>query len=272
MMQPKIFIAATVSCVSALTSAALATDLPVVDARPEFQKQATHNPDWIENQCLKPKKNNIWCRRNAAYHVADFFFLGDYRRSMHYLEVFDNLWADNYYYVKVDPCPYIDFTTKITKPGINYIFGSAQARYAIELAQKKPDAKKSGLRAFLCSLVSYGFDMRMNLTEYRFNRNNFKEFIRKYYGDDVSMDPDLFLNEIQEPAQIAQRKIVGNHRWGVDWKRDTSLHVKLAELYKNAKRHCGDVGLSSKYCEFLGQMANMEREVAASLAKDGEIE
>lgn len=256
----------------AIVPVAMAADRPVAEAKPEFQKQRDHSTQWLDNECLAKRKNDIWCRRNAAYHATDFFFLGDYKKSLHYISVFDKLWAENYYYISYDPCPYIDFKTKITKPETNYIFGSAQARFVIDLARNSPGARESGLRAFLCSLVSHGYDMQMNLTDYRFTRDNFKEFVTKYYPNDQRMDPDLFLSEIQEPAQVAYSNVVGNHWWGKNWKEDTRLHVKLSELYKNAANHCKTMNLSQNYCIFLDQMAVLEKSVSANLTENGEIE
>lgn len=223
---------------------------------------------WLETECLNPVNGNKSCRNGAALRVSKFYFKKEYVRSRNYLGYFWLLHKDNYGEAN---CPKHITTTSYTPEDIGYFFGYWQARYALDVAQNI-DTKESGVKAFLCSLLDIGYKHRQNMSDFRFNRANFRLFIQEKFPNEPDMDPDTFLSEIQEPTQAVYNKVAGDFVWGKDWRKDTAVHVKLSELYKNSGKHCEKIGLSSIYCNFMNDLSAQEARIAKDLAKDGHIE
>ncbi|MCI1003124.1 hypothetical protein HWD97_24050 [Ochrobactrum sp. C6C9] len=187
--------------------------LPAADSKKPLLQLKQSPDNWLETECMPSLNLGEQCRQGAARRVATSFFKNDYKKSRFYLDAFYRLYKANYDYAE-DPCPLGHYQTKLGPQDVYYQFGYWQSKYALDIAQDTPNRTGTGLRAFLCSIIGDGFSSKRNLTEYRFTRDNFRKFVKENYRGRKDMDPEVFISEVQEPAQAMYDNITSGIVWG----------------------------------------------------------
>lgn len=224
-----------------------------------------YNENQVIADCVKGAIGDEYCRPSMAMWAMAYLSQKNYKKARYFLE----------YFYKFDermfgggPCN----LTRINLKGNEYLFSYHAALFAVDVAEGKPHAKKSGLRAFLCDAHDISRGLHRNATAYKLNRNNFVSFVKKHYGAGSEYNAALYWDDVATNVSRTYDSLRKSTLWGKNYRKDTEDSVKLTQLYVNAAERCRGLGLSEVFCSFEDQWAAYRRKISSRQALDGGLE
>ncbi|WP_406872289.1 hypothetical protein WHT83_20920 [Aminobacter sp. P9b] len=139
--------------------------------------------------------------------------------------------------------------------------------FYIDEVENKSEAKKSGLKAFLCQSVT---DAKINVSKSPLDSHNFSKFLKKYYGDSDEYDGGRFLAEFMSVLLEKEVEIKGNPEYYSDKVKMERL-VKYQALYKNAYNACIKERFAEEFCGYIEEWAQWYQRRKVNMAEKGKF-
>lgn len=218
--------------------------------------------------CVTSKLSGEYCMKVAAYLTAFYYGEGKYDKAATALKEYkaaDARSGGN------APCIYGEFPDTMNERSsvkVFYKFEYYAALYAINHArQEKP--YPYDFYAFLCQAF---WETNNSLAKEGMGRVQFKNYVKRYYGDDSSYNVDLYLDDVNALVIAGYKKIRKGAKWGQDKRRDTEDNVKIAQLYRNAEKRVRDLGLAPIFSSFLQTWQRDTASAASRQARGGGLD
>ena len=163
------------------------------------------------------------------------------------------------------PCKYDGMAYR--DKGIGIYFEHNAMVFYMDAVEGKPEAKTSGVYAYLCQSMN---DDKVNVSKEPLDKENFKIFLEKHYEKSNAYDGDRFISEYTSVIHQGWKKIRDSTTATSDKAKMGKL-VKNLVLYKNAYNACIDDKFAKEFCGFLKDWRDFYERAKINLSNKGKF-
>ena len=241
-------------------------DLKIVSPHEGMKEMSTSKNDVNESNVLKYCARLVYedngCLGQLSSLTLKHIYKKDYQQA--------RKWASNLKKYSDQefqgiPCKYDGIAYK--DKGIGIYFEHNAMVYYIDSMEGKPEAKTSGIYAYLCQSMN---DDKVNVSKEPLDKANFKIFLEKYYGKSAEYDGDRFISEFTTVIHKGWKRIRDSSSLTTDKAKMERLVQNLV-LYKNAHKACIKEKFAKEFCGFLQDWLGYYERRKVNLAQKGEF-
>ena len=214
--------------------------------------------------CNKLKYQDNNCLGNLMSLSAAYIYAKDYKAARKWLSYFKKYSILEYGEL---PCAVGGVTWPNRKAGTGWEYSSLL--YYLDKLENKANAKKSGLRAYLCQGRS---TLDFSISEETLNNDNFNVFMSNYYGAGEEYNGAKHNIAIGNVVRETYKKIRNAGGSDDSDNKKFELATKQVELYKNAGKQCRKMKFAKEICSFWDSWVEHSSFAVKRLMREGDIE